>query len=154
MAVNFENLTRDRFKEMGFRETVQEIPGSFGRDGEPLTKLQIATLALINNADVHGFAQIRDFNARTTGSGVFIPSESVPQTLEEKGFVSIRQRKQVARRTGRTSSGFETKLEGGHIRVTANDELDMIAEQLGFDSRFDDDFIEFARDVMQNHPRA
>lgn len=152
----FDTLTVDDLRSMGFRETIDGVPSpEYLTETTRLTKTQLCTLILIYDARTKGFGQIRDYALNSLANGTYIPSESVPKTLEEKGFASIKRRKQVARRTGRTASGFEKKKEGGYVNVRrASDELDAIARQLGFDGRTDDAFTDLAYELMQNHPNA
>lgn len=154
---DFDSLTVEKLREMGFREMIDGIPSTkFVLETERLTKTQLCTLALIYDAGTRGFGQIRDYGGRSNlANGTYIPSESVPKTLDEKGFATVRERKQVARRTGRTSSGFEKKKEGGYVNAHNSSEvLNEIAEQLGFDGKTDDEFTELFHDLMKNHPKV
>lgn len=156
MAVDYDNLTAEKFSEMGYRETVQGVPDPYsGENTESLTKTQVLTLIMIDNSGTKGYGQIRHYSGHTLAAGNYIPTESVPRTLDEKGFAKVKRKKQVSRRTGRTSSGFEKKKEGGFVNCYSSDDvLDEIAQKLGFESRLDDGFSDYAVEQLQNHPQA
>lgn len=156
MAVDYDNLTAEKFKEMGYRETVQGVPDPYsGENSESLTKTQILTLIMIDNSSTRGYGQIRHYSGHTLAAGNYIPTESVPNALDEMGYADVGRKKQVSRRTGRTSSGFEKKQEGGYVNCYSSDDvLDEIAQKLGFEGRLDDGFSDFAVELLQNHPNA
>jgi hypothetical protein len=155
MSIEYENLTQEKFREMGYRETIRGVPAPLLKEKtENLTKTQILTLIMINNHSTRGFGQIRDYGSWTIGNGIYIPSESVPKTLDEKGYVDVERKKTVSRRTGRTESGFEKKKEGGYVNCyTSDDVLDGIAQKLGFDNRFSDGLCELAKELLKKHPQ-
>jgi len=154
MVIQFDDLTRETLTEMGFRETIKDIPvDGLTQDGT-LTKLQLLTLVMIENSSTSGYSQIRDYGGiNTLANGAYIPSKSVPRTLEDKGYVSVTRPKQVSRRTGRGVNGFEKKAEGGYVR-TMNDSLDEIVDKLGFQSPHSDEFVDFVIGLLQDHPDA
>lgn len=153
MAVEYENLTREKFENMGYRETVKNVPKASLSGTEDLTKTQILTLIMIDNSTTRGFSQIRHYTSGRMGKGVYIPSESVPNTLDEKGYVRVGRKRQVSRRTGRGATGFEKKKEGGYIKSYSSDDvLDDFAQKFGFKNRFDDDFHDFAIELLSEHP--
>lgn len=154
MVVEYENLTRETFKSMGFRETVTGIPRQYSGTEATLTKTQILTLLMIYNHSVSGFGQIRHYTGQPLANEAYIPTESVPYALEEKGLVHVSPPRSVSRRTGRTKSGFETKQEGGSVTTTDDELLDSLAETLGFENRFSDALAEFAVECLKSHPNA
>ena len=156
MAVDYDDLTRETLEEMSYRETIQGVPcPEYGTDTESLTKTQLLTLIMIYNTDVRGYGQIRDYRGGTLAKGQYIPTESVPRALDEKGYADVGEKKQVSRRTGRGPSGFTKKKEGGYVNAYRSDDvLDEIAEKLGFDYRHSDDLVEYARGLLKEHPNA
>ncbi|MFT4947888.1 MAG: hypothetical protein ACI9CA_000006 [Natronomonas sp.] len=145
------DTTREQFEQMSYRARVGGIPTATG--AVALTKTQAATLVLIATSGARAYGQVRDYGGYNLSDGTYIPTESVPQALAEKGVARIKRRKQVQRRTGRGASGFESKPEGGHVRATS-EAVEALADALGFDSRHDDDLERFARQTMQDHPNA
>lgn len=156
MAVDYDNLTIDALDEMGYRETIQNVPcPDYTTDSESLTKTQLLTLIMIDNSSTKGYGQIRHYTGMTLAKGNYIPTESVPRALDEKGYAKVKRKKQVSRRTGRTPSGFEKKKEGGYVNCYRSDDvLDEIAEKLGYDGRHDDGFHDMAVQMLQDHPQA
>lgn len=156
MVVHYDDLTRDTLGEMGFRETIQDIPADSIMRDETLTKLQLLALVMIQNSGTKGYGQIRHYRSGgdTLVNGAYMPSKSVPRALEEKGYVSITEPKQVSRRTGRGSNGFEKKKEGGYVRASNIDSLDDIAGELGFRNSRSEEFVEFVVELLRDHPKA
>lgn len=148
MAVDWSDLDRESFAGMTPRETVRGVPGPYDRGPQSLTQKQIATLVMICNSSTSGFGQIRDYPSRRGGRSA-MPSPSVPETLDEKGYADVGDREQVSRRTGRGPTGFEKKTEGGYVNAYQSDDvLDALARKLGFGSRFDDDMVDFMRQIL------
>jgi hypothetical protein len=154
MVVDYENLTQETFKSMGFKETVTGIPHKYSGTDLILTKTQILTLLMIYNHSVGGFGQIRNYTGQTLANGAYISTKSVPYALEDKGLVHVSPPRRVSRRTGRTKSGFETKQEGGSVTTTNDELLDLLAEKLGFGNRFSESLETFAVECLQSHPNA
>ena len=101
---------------------------------------------LIQASGTGGYGQIRSYPQRPRGGDM--PSPSVPETLDEKGFVDVGDKRQTSRRTGRGPSGFEKK-KGGYVNAYASDDvLDALAQKLGFDSRFSDRMAKYMRQQM------
>jgi hypothetical protein len=145
------DTTREQFEAMGHRAHIGGVPSPDGP--VTLTKTQAATLLLVPSSGTVAYGQVRDYGGYTLTDGGYIPTESVPQALAEKGVARISDRKQVQRRTGRGSTGFQSQREGGH--VTANSEaVEALADALGFDGRHDDDLERFARQTMKAHPNG
>lgn len=151
MVVDWTDLDRESYENMSMRETVRGVPAPYGGGAtERLTKKQLATLVLIYQADTGGFGQIRHYPEHPGRSGMAMPSPSVPETLDEKSFASVGDRRQVSRRTGRGRNGFEKKKEGGYVSARQSDDvLDALARKLGFDSRVDDGLGGFMAAVLE-----
>lgn len=158
MAIDYDDLDREKFEAMGFRETVRGVPSpSYGTDTDSLTKMQVCTLVMIYDSGAGGWGQIRRYPERPSRRlrDGYMPSPSVPETLDEKGFADVGRRKQVRRRTGRGPGGFEKKTEGGYVNAHQSDDLlDELAEKLGFSGRFDDDLVDFVEGLLGDHPNA
>jgi len=151
MAVDWADLDREKFAAMSPRETVRGVPQpGHGNTATSLTKKQIATLVMISRSSVSGFGQIRHYPERPGRRSGAMPSPSVPETLAKEGYVSVGDRRQVARRTGRGPSGFEKKQEGGYVNAYRSDDvLDALAEKLGYGSRFDENMTAFMKSQLE-----
>ena len=144
MAVDWSDLDRQKFSAMTSRETVRNVPKPRSRGTTSLTKKQLATLALIYNAGSSGYGQIRDYPARSGGRDM--PSPSVPETLDKKGFADVGDRKNPTR--GRTGN-MSRRMEGGYVNAYQSDDvLDALAKKLGFSGRSNNMFERYMRQQM------